>query len=64
MTIKIHKNYIAGEFISSDHLFDNINPIDGSLISRMAEVFPIPPIATSPLLNFVFQLCLHMQILV
>ena len=37
MTTKIYKNYIAGEFISSERLFDNINPVDGSLIAKVAE---------------------------
>ena len=37
MTSKIYKNYIAGEFLSSDRLFDDINPVDGSLIARVAE---------------------------
>lgn len=33
----ILKNYINGEFVSSDSLFDNINPVDGSVINRVAE---------------------------
>ncbi|MFQ3362344.1 MAG: aminomuconate-semialdehyde/2-hydroxymuconate-6-semialdehyde dehydrogenase, partial [Woeseiaceae bacterium] len=37
MTSKIYKNYIAGEFISSDRFFDDINPVDGSLVARVAE---------------------------
>ena len=37
MSIKIYKNYIAGEFISSNRLFDDINPVDGSLIAKVAE---------------------------
>ena len=37
MTSKIYKNYIAGEFVSSDRLFDDINPVDGSLIAKVAE---------------------------
>ena len=37
MSIKIYKNYIAGEFISSNCLFDDINPVDGSLIAKVAE---------------------------
>ncbi|WP_068547194.1 2-hydroxymuconic semialdehyde dehydrogenase [Thalassotalea crassostreae] len=31
------RNYINGEFISSAMLFDNINPVDGSIINQVAE---------------------------
>jgi len=33
----ILKNYVGGEFVSSDILFDNINPVDGSVINQVAE---------------------------
>jgi len=33
----ILKNYIGGEFLSSDLLFDNINPVDGTIINQVAE---------------------------
>ncbi len=31
------KNYVAGEFTASDKLFENINPVDGSIINHVAE---------------------------
>lgn len=31
------KNYVAGEFVDTDLRFDNINPVDGSLINQVAE---------------------------
>ncbi|MEW6999350.1 2-hydroxymuconic semialdehyde dehydrogenase [Colwelliaceae bacterium BS250] len=31
------KNYVGGEFISSELLFDNVNPVDGSIINQVAE---------------------------
>lgn len=31
------KNYIAGKFVSSDKQFENINPVDGSLVAMVAE---------------------------
>ncbi|MGL5471414.1 MAG: 2-hydroxymuconic semialdehyde dehydrogenase [Shewanella sp.] len=31
------RNYVAGEFRDSDAHFDNINPVDGSVINRVAE---------------------------
>ncbi|MBU3069086.1 2-hydroxymuconic semialdehyde dehydrogenase [Aestuariicella sp. G3-2] len=31
------KNYVAGEFIAGENLFANINPVDGSVINRVAE---------------------------
>ena len=33
----ILKNYIGGEFRTSDLLFDNINPVDGTIINQVAE---------------------------
>ena len=33
----IYKNYIAGKFQSSQNLFDDISPIDGSLVAKVAE---------------------------
>jgi aminomuconate-semialdehyde/2-hydroxymuconate-6-semialdehyde dehydrogenase len=33
----ILKNYIAGKFISGEKVFDNINPVDGSLVARVSE---------------------------
>jgi len=33
----IYKNYIAGAFQSSQKLFDDISPIDGSLVAKVAE---------------------------
>ncbi|MBT5187851.1 MAG: 2-hydroxymuconic semialdehyde dehydrogenase [Kordiimonadaceae bacterium] len=33
----ILKNYVAGEFITSDNLFDDINPVDGTLVAKVAE---------------------------
>jgi len=35
--INIFKNYVAGEFVGSDELFDNISPVDGTLVSRVSE---------------------------
>ena len=29
------KNYIAGQFVTSDDTFDDINPVDGSLIAKV-----------------------------
>jgi len=37
MSQKIYKNYIGGEFVSSKDLFDDINPVDGSLVAKVAE---------------------------
>ena len=34
---KILKNYIAGQFVESEKTFENINPVDGSLICHIAE---------------------------
>jgi hypothetical protein len=31
------KNYVAGRFVASDTLFDDINPVDGSLVARVHE---------------------------
>ncbi|GAB3113663.1 2-hydroxymuconic semialdehyde dehydrogenase [Aestuariicella hydrocarbonica] len=31
------RNYVAGEFVASNRLFANINPVDGSEINRVAE---------------------------
>ena len=33
----IYKNYISGEFKSSDNLFDDISPFDGSIAARVPE---------------------------
>jgi len=33
----ILKSYVAGEFIDSKVYFDNINPVDGSIISQISE---------------------------
>ena len=30
----IYKNYISGEFKSSDNLFDDISPFDGSIVAE------------------------------
>lgn len=35
--VKILGNYVAGEFVSCSSQFDNINPVDGSLVARVAE---------------------------
>ena len=37
MSQTIYKNYIAGAFQSSQKLFDDISPIDGSLVAKVAE---------------------------
>jgi aminomuconate-semialdehyde/2-hydroxymuconate-6-semialdehyde dehydrogenase len=31
------KNYVAGRFVTSDKLFDDINPVDGSLVAKVHE---------------------------
>lgn len=31
------KNYVAGEFVSSRQLFDNVNPVNGEVINQVAE---------------------------
>lgn len=36
-SIPILKNYIAGEFVDSGNHFDNISPVDGSLVSKVSE---------------------------
>ena len=36
-TDKCLKAYINGEFVESDKYFDNINPVDGSLVCRVVE---------------------------
>jgi aminomuconate-semialdehyde/2-hydroxymuconate-6-semialdehyde dehydrogenase len=33
----ILKNYVAGEFIEGERYFDNISPVDGSLVARVCE---------------------------
>lgn len=33
----LYRNYVAGAFVGSDRLFDDINPVDGSLAARVAE---------------------------
>ena len=37
MSQLIYKNYISGEFKSSDNLFDDISPYDGSIVARVSE---------------------------
>ena len=37
MSKLIYKNYISGEFKSSDNLFDDISPFDGSIVARVSE---------------------------
>ena len=37
MSQLIYKNYISGEFKSSDNLFDDTSPYDGSLVARVSE---------------------------
>lgn len=34
---KILKNYIAGQFVESERTFENINPVDGSLVCQVSE---------------------------
>ena len=34
------KNFVDGNFVSSERLFDDINPADGTLIARVAEASP------------------------
>lgn len=34
---KVLEAYINGEFVESGAYFDNINPVDGSLVSRVTE---------------------------
>ncbi|MDG1995075.1 MAG: 2-hydroxymuconic semialdehyde dehydrogenase [Emcibacteraceae bacterium] len=36
-SVKILNNYVAGEFVTSDLLFVDISPVDGSLVARVAE---------------------------
>ena len=31
------KNYVAGQFVTSKKLFDDINPVDGSLVGKVHE---------------------------
>ena len=31
------KNYVAGEFVTSGKVFDDINPVDGTLVARVHE---------------------------
>src|SRR5215471_13465117 len=31
------KNFVDGEFVSSEHLFDDVNPADGTLIAHVSE---------------------------
>lgn len=38
--LPILKNFINGEFIDSQHYFDNIDPVNGSVISQIAEATP------------------------
>ena len=33
--MKQYRNYIDGEFVESDHRFDDINPVDGSVIAQV-----------------------------
>ena len=31
------RNYVAGRFVASDSQFDDINPVDGSLVGKVHE---------------------------
>ena len=31
------KNYVAGRFVTSDKVFDDINPVDGTLVAKVHE---------------------------
>ena len=31
------KNYVAGQFVASESQFDDINPVDGSLVAKVHE---------------------------
>ncbi len=37
MSGRILKNYVAGEFVDGSNLFDNINPVDGTLVCQVSE---------------------------
>ena len=37
MTSPVLNNYIAGEFVTSKKQFEDINPVDGSLVAMVAE---------------------------
>ena len=34
------KNYVAGRFLESDKQFDDINPVDGTLVGSVHEADP------------------------
>jgi hypothetical protein len=42
------RNYVAGEFIATPHLFDDINPVDGSLVARVCEAHRTGPCLPNP----------------
>ncbi len=37
MTSPVLNNYVAGEFLSSKKQFEDLNPVDGSLVAMVAE---------------------------
>lgn len=37
MTYPILRNYVDGEFTDSGHYFDNINPVNGEIVGKIAE---------------------------
>lgn len=37
MSSPVIKNYVAGKFLTSEKLFEDINPVDGSLVAMVAE---------------------------
>ncbi|MFQ6005677.1 MAG: 2-hydroxymuconic semialdehyde dehydrogenase [Woeseia sp.] len=37
MNPPVFKNYVAGEFLSSKNRFEDVNPVDGSLVAMVAE---------------------------
>ena len=34
------RNFVDGEFVSGDRLFDDVNPADGTVIARVSEAGP------------------------
>jgi aminomuconate-semialdehyde/2-hydroxymuconate-6-semialdehyde dehydrogenase len=36
-SLKIIKNYINGEFVDSENYFDDISPVDGTLVAKVSE---------------------------
>ncbi len=37
MTSNVLENYVAGRFVSGDRFFDNISPVDGTIVAKVGE---------------------------